>query len=494
MKTRNILIIFLTSTVLLWSCNDAIDIIQPGELNPNGAFNSVADLNSGLLGVYDIFDLSPEIQFNAVFTDEVAIGFDNGGQGIGDGEYGFRLNAGSDAPTENWISFHGALNAANRIISAGENLIPDEGEENELINILGQAYALRAWAHFHIISYFSTDYADDSALGGFLVDFIPSVTELLPRSTNGEIFTLIEDDLNKAETMIAAENASTSVSKDFVVALQARIAAYRQQYALAETLASELIAKYPLATRDEYVDVFKDLSNVGVIFKLERTIGDPHDTQNSTGSGFGSGWVGANFAFVNGTIDGSPYYEMGRSLFNEIDPLDIRFDVLLNETSIIHTDDTRDTLVIGKYLGNEKELVNDLKVFRVAEMILIRAEALAAAGNINGASNSTAALIKELRDARFGTDQPLPTYASSEEAFGALLDERRIEFAFEGHRWKDLKRMGIRGNRGILRDPSDCAINNACSLEPTDYRFTMPIPIIELNANPNIGDQQNPGY
>ncbi len=500
MKIKKIIALF-TCTVALWSCNDAIDIVQPGNLDPSLAFSSVSDLNAGLLGVYNVIDTSPEVQFNAIFTDELSIGFDNGGQGLGNGEYGFLLNAGSAAPTANWLIFNGTLNATNRIITAAAGITPEAGEEAQYNEILGQALAIRAYAHFQLISYFSTDYTDNNALGSILIDFVPTTDQSLPRNTNGEIFAVINDDLTRAKNLISTEAATTFISKDFVTALQARIAAYTQDYTTANTLATELMGKYPLATRAEYVDVFKDSSNVGIIFKLERTINDDHDRQATTGSGFGAGWVGANFAFVDGTLDGSPYFEAGRSLFNLLDPTDVRYDVLINETSVISADyqnaadfATEDILVVGKYPGSEKPLLNDLKVFRVAEMLLIKAEALADAGNINGAANSTAALIKQLRDARFGSDQPLPNYASATEAFGAILDERRIELAFEGHRWKDLKRMGVRGNRGIARDPLDCAVNNACTLEATDFRFTMPIPITELNANAAIRGQQNPGY
>ncbi|MEL6976448.1 MAG: RagB/SusD family nutrient uptake outer membrane protein, partial [Bacteroidota bacterium] len=100
--------------------------------------------------------------------------------------------------------------------------------------------------------------------------------------------------------------------------------------------------------------------------------------------------------------------------------------------------------------------------------------------------------LKELRDVRFGENTIAPNFASAEEAFGAILDERRIEFAFEGYRWVDLKRLGERGNRGVERNALDCAVNGACSLPSTDFRFTLPIPLNELNFNPGV--QQNPGY
>jgi hypothetical protein len=135
--------------------------------------------------------------------------------------------------------------------------------------------------------------------------------------------------------------------------------------------------------------------------------------------------------------------------------------------------------------------MNDLKAFRSSEMLLILAEARAAAGNFTGA----AILIKQLRDARFGSAQAQPIYANQAEAFAGILDERRIELSFEGHRYLDLKRLGTAANKGIERDMTDCtAQSGACTLPANDFRFALPIPIVEINGNPGIGDQQNPGY
>jgi hypothetical protein len=498
-KMKNYLIIFALGLSLI-ACNDAIDIEQPGRLGAEQAFQTVDDLELGLFGAYDEFDTTPEIQFNAVFTDELAIGFDNGGQGLGSGEYGFILNPGSAAPTAMWLNYNDALNATTRVIEAANLIEVDAADQTRFNTILGETLALRAYAHFQLLSYLSTDYTDDSALATIVVDFIPTIDQQLTRNTNGEVYQSINDDLSRASSLLPAGSAdATRVSADFIIALQARMAAYRGQYAQADGFAADLLTRYPIATRAEYEAMYLDADNTEVIFKLERAFGDNYDGQGNTGSGFAGGWAGANFAFVNATLSGSPYFEMGRAVFNQLDETDIRFDVNIAPTSVIdadyqtNQDPALDILVIQKYPGSEgRDLMNDLKVFRSSEMLLIRAEAAASAGNINGASNSTAAFLKQLADARFGTDQALPSFGSQQEAFAAILDERRIELVFEGHRWKDLKRLGALAGRGIERDAIDCAINGACSLPVSDFRFTMPIPLVELNANNNI--QQNPGY
>ncbi len=495
MRYRNIIqFACIASLIIAVSCNDAIDIKQPGRLDASVAFETVSDLELGLLGAYNNFDLTNEIELASTFTDEISIGFDNGGQGLGDGRYGFILNSTSLAPTALWTRNYALINSATRVIEAANEVSPESDEMTLYNNVVGQARALRAFAHFQLFSYFTTDYTDDGALCCIGVDFIPQVDQELGRNTNGEIVALINADLNAAETLLPATSDPTFINKDFVTALRARMATYRQNYATALSNANTLLSKYPIADKQQYADMFNDLDNTEIIFKLERSVGDTYDNQGTSGGG----WAGALYAFVNSTLTGSPYFEMSRTVLNLMDPDDVRRTVNLDPSSLVDPNYASnpnyvndDILVIRKYPGSDGQpLMNDLKVFRSAEMLLIAAEAEASTGNLAGA----AARIKTLRDARIGGDQPLPSFSNATEALGVIMDERRIELVYEGHRYKDLKRLGERANRAVDRDPLDCAINGACSISSSDYRFTLPIPQVENNGNSIIREQQNPGY
>lgn len=497
---KKIKYLFVLSLAFFFNCQDAIDISQPGRLTPDRAFESVADLRQGLLGVYDDFDLTPEIAM-PTYTDEVSRGFASGGQGIGN-SLDFILNSTSDASVAFWANGFSELFGTNLLLEAALNFTPEVDDQETYNDILGQLYGLRAFAHFQLLSYYSTNYADDNALAIPIIDFVPGTDAQPLRNTNGEVYASINNDLTLAESLLADTNAPIFITKDFCTALKARMAAYRQDYSNASTFAQQLLAKYPIADRTQYVGMFEDTDNTEIIFKLDRADADRYDGQGNTGSVFAGGGAGYNYAFVNATLGGGVYFEFSRNLFNLFDPADVRFDVCVAPTSVISPDYQNavdfveeDKLVIAKYKGiSGALLVNDLKVFRSSEMLLILAESLASQGNFNGASNSTAALIKQLRDARFGSAQPLPSYANQTEAFAAILNERRVEFAFEGHRWKDIKRLGVRANQGVTRDPLDCAFNGACTMAPDDFRFTLPIPSVEFNGNPGLRAQQNPGY
>ena len=495
----------IASFIILLSisaCNDAIDITQPGRLSADRAFQNVADLELGLFGTYGTLDVTYALNFTSTFTDEISIGFDNGGQGLGDGRYGQIVNTTSVAPRVIWVNNYNTINSATRLIEAAAVITPEADETNRYNSVLGQAHAIRAFAYFQLYSYFSPDFEDDNALCVIKVDFIPAIDEELPRATNGEIVALINSDLDRAASIVTPNASPTFIGPDFITALRARLAAYRGDYPTALQNANALLDRYPLADQNQYFRMFNnDSDNTEVIFKFERTVGDAYDNQ-ATGAG-GGGWPGSIYAFVDATITGSPFFEMSRSLFNNLSSDDIRLATSIAPTSLIDPDyqnsanfQANDILVIQKHPGSEGQpLMNDLKIFRASEMQLIKAEALASTGNLNGPDNSVASTLKELRDLRFGTDQPLLNFNDQTEAYGAILDERRIEFCFEGHRYLDLKRLGTRANRGLDRDPLDCAINGACALALSDHRWqSLPIPQLELDANSVIRGQQNPGY
>ena len=199
--------------------------------------------------------------------------------------------------------------------------------------------------------------------------------------------------------------------------------------------------------------------------------------------------VATNFAAANGT---------GLSIAAKVNYGDIRYSVNVHPTSKIDYNystsaDPRSTdrIAFRKYPGTAANglLVNDIKICRLSEMYLIKAEALVATGDLPGA----AAAVKAVRDARSNRVSVL-SYADATIAYKDILNERRIEFMAEGFRFIDLKRLGGIANEGILRDPVDCAVNGACSLQVTDYRFALPIPTVESNPNGAILATQNPGY
>ncbi|HEU4496001.1 MAG TPA: RagB/SusD family nutrient uptake outer membrane protein [Flavobacterium sp.] len=502
------IILLLAIGSFLFSCEDAYRIEQDGEFGEAATFRTVQDMQLFLNEAYDRATTANEIEFTAIFTDEVGIGSQNAGQNIDVFQY--TLNPVTTLPSDMWLDHYILINYANRLIRGAQRITPAASETATYNSIIAQARALRAFGHFQLLTYFSQNIKDNNALGVILMDRVPDVSEELPRSTNGEVFALIESDLAFASANLVnptGPNAYKFITSNFINAFRARMYAYRGNYTLASQYADQVIATsgltltpatpyvpgnfYTASTTNPYRQMWADINQGEIIFALDRPAGKDA--------------IGNRFYFNRTNLTGGPFHDMGRNLFNLLEsvPGDIRRRAYIDPTSVIAANPATvvnykagDILLIDKYPGKAgADLTNNLKVFRLSEMYFIKAEALASTGNLNGASNSVAAILKQVRDARnFLGPQPLPNYASATEAWADILKERRIELAFEGHRYVDLKRLGALANATIDRYFRDCQENNlsVCTLPVTDYRFTLPIPQDELIGNRNI--QQNSGY
>ena len=133
---------------------------------------------------------------------------------------------------------------------------------------------------------------------------------------------------------------------------------------------------------------------------------------------------------------------------------------------------------VTKY-GTADENNNNVVVFRLAEMYLIRAEARAQQDNVTE-SNSAQADINVLRDRANAVTLPA---VSKSQMLQIIENERRYELAFEGHRWYDLVRTGKAST--VMPDFSS-------NWEST-YEL-WPIPQREIQNNPALVGNQNPGY
>ena len=118
---------------------------------------------------------------------------------------------------------------------------------------------------------------------------------------------------------------------------------------------------------------------------------------------------------------------------------------------------------------------------RLADIILLKAEALNELGDVSGA----AALVNQIRSRVNLTE----TTASDQVSMRLAIEkERRLELAFEGHRWFDLKRTGRAIE--VINNAKDQDGNTLYNL--TENRLLWPIPQNELDLNPNL--TQNTGY
>ncbi|UUV20151.1 RagB/SusD family nutrient uptake outer membrane protein [Paenimyroides aestuarii] len=536
---RKIFLTALLASAFLAGCSDAYDIEQAGVVTEESdVFRDANDIGKGLRYVYAQFPGESEINFDSYFTDELGVGVGNAGQGINDGSYTFLLQAGNDDAQAIWGSYYGVVNRVNRILSRiDEMLLLPDAETTELKQHKAHALVLRAYCHYKLFAFFTPDYTNPNGLSVIKFDFLQTddYTRFEKRSTVAEIVAFIEKDIADAKALVVntdgtpgnispGGNMSGSgyVTNEMVESILIKMYSMLQtadSYNKLEISFNKVAANKSIADVITYIGMFGESAsgadfNEG-IFKLNRV-----STQGTVQSGVAAAWYPAE-------VGEAPYMEMGRSLYNELDKLEpskqgtpyssdrleARYLVNVFNTSQVATNyaslsqdqyRANDLLYIGKYSGiPNRPLMNSIWMFRFTDMLLSLAEKRAFEGQLTGTValndfSNVESIIYNIRVNRNlsmdSTPLSMPTnFSTQQAAFARILEERRVEFAFEGHRYLDMKRLGVRaGSPGFVRDPQDCASTNACNLPATSTKLTMPIPRSEMVSNPNM--VQNPGY
>ncbi|PKF74085.1 RagB/SusD family nutrient uptake outer membrane protein [Chryseobacterium sp. PMSZPI] len=518
----------------LTGCQDALDIKQPGELQEQDLYTSVANLSEVLNGsVYAQLDPIDEIYFTAVFTDEVKPGSGSGGQEYSLHRYfldpSSAVVTGGTVSTSSsdgiWLNNYKVINRVNRLLEGAKKITPANSDEQKQYDaILAQARAIRAYCYVQLEAYFSKDMKNPNALGVILLKDVPATDAQLPRAKNQEVYDFINADLDYARGILAYSTADQGAryfaDKGFVNAVTARFNLYRGNMPLAKQYANEVITGTNLkltvanpivttsapviAANDPASAWSKEFYNVATSFNPYRNLwndssrGEIIFSLNRLPLGAG-GTIGSRWNTNQSNITGTPMWFWGRNLYNLFQniPGDVRKYAYVDPTSKVNANyasatagaTRNDALVIDKYPGKTSTATrNDVKVFRLSEMYFILAEAEVAAGNLSAAHD----LIQKVREARnYEGSATTPTYTDAQFAYADILKERRIELALEGHRFLDLKRLGALANVSMDRNPTDdiIPVNN---LPNGDYRYTLPIPIREISANPNV--EQNDKY
>lgn len=464
------LIPILSSLLLTVSCSDQLERFPVDSLVEATAFQTVGDLEAGLRGAISGLNLDNMVAFNAIFADNCQLGVDNGGQQLN------LLNQILNADTGDqgtWADRYNVINRINRVLAAAENITPGVGEGADYNNVVGQLRALRGYLHSELLLLYGLDFQNAGALGVVVQDFV-ATDGFSERNTTGEVLASIDADFTAATSLITSTDKSFPTD-DMITFQRARNALYSGDYGSAVTYANDIIGKYPLAAAADYTAMFGgDANDDEVVWRYDNVQG----ANNS---------VAGNFIF---TGTGGNFIELGNGLFDALSADGgVRFTVNVGADGTNGSDFSAGQYGIFKYPPNgDTNYINDYKLMRVSEMYLIRAEARAMQSQFGPAAADVAAI----RAIRGSVTVTPAAYGSIVEAITDIKAERRLELAFEGHRYVDIKRYRNILNVGIDRDPRDCPGGIPCTVQITSEKFIFPVPIAEINANPDI--TQAPGY
>lgn len=146
----------------------------------------------------------------------------------------------------------------------------------------------------------------------------------------------------------------------------------------------------------------------------------------------------------------------------------------------------------GNVGGEYRNSDNNYPAMRYAEVLLIAAEALA---EISGPNAEAMGYVNQIRErarnwpgGNTGFPEDITAGMNTEEFIDLVLEERRLELAFEFKRWYDIKRRRL--GEEVFTGPN--SLEPHPNFDPSrDYLF--PLPQVDLSVNPNLRPQ-NPGY
>lgn len=449
-------------TLFAASCSKQLDLKPTDNIYDPNAFQSVSDLNGGLLGAYVSLSTS-SIYSVALTSDECNLPSENS-TGRGVATFRWQYDGSSSTITGNWGENYVTIDRVNRVLSYVDKVKVKNGEEELKNQYKGELLALRGFCHLELLRYFAAKY-ENTALGVPYME--ASVVSAPKRLSFSETISKIKTDLTAAKALIPAsfdDNARITINA--IAAIQARVALYERNWDDAIKYSTEVIEAVPLADRDAFPKVWTDDSNDEVIWKQKRSADD-----SSLGDYFNSRRIA--------------YYAPAFKLIDTYDKEnDIRY-----EPYILFDDERgsgKSEYLINKYRTGSLDILNvtDNKLFRTGEMYLIRAEAYAEKENVPLAAQD----LNDLRAARI-KDYINEDFANKDAVITAIMLERYKELAFEGHRFFDLRRRNLPIERGSNDTQNTLG---AIKLNPTDKQYVYPIPNNEIRANKNI--IQNPLY
>jgi len=477
------LMLFVAVTVIVSCSEEDLEPTLSLDKDLSSGITSAGDLASVLNSAYDRMSSSGYYGRNFVIDGDVRT--DNGYSNVNSGRFqssGMNYTAQGAGP---WGSIYGVIAITNIVI--GADIATLSGSATQIAHTQGQAYALRALAHFDLLKsygqHFITGQGGGASLGVPYVKTYKDPANLTPaRGTVGSNVGDIAADLTTAIAMMSQslDSSSSYMTVAGAYAVLARAALYAGSvdpslYATAGTAAKWVIDN-------------SGRSPVGA-----SGFAASYVTDNASNSILELAFSGTDSRGINGIayiLRGTSYGDV-RILTRDVDANGVKVGANLDLLDILTAADVRGSAdmigvaqgyptVLGKYPTMSG--ADNITILRVEEMHLIYAEAMLRAGD---AATALTYLnnIPAIRGLGAGY------YASA--TLENILLERRKEFYFEGLRYDDLLRTG----QGMPLIDTFKQLNDDLTGTPPaygSYRTAYPIGTGEMNANPNM--VENYGY
>jgi hypothetical protein len=388
----------------------------------------------------------------------------------------FTDNALNGNITRDWSDAFGIIGNANIAIAQISNCTDPALSATRKAQMLGETRFMRAFTYFDLVRLFGRVPIMLTPVDQKNSETLINST-LVPQSSVDSVYDAILNDLWYARANV--ENNNVPPNK-MIVTRGAANAILAKVYATMPTpnwdsvayYCDQVIPDYALVTNFNFLWDNNQKNNSEAIWEFN------YDGYSVIGNWIPSQFIGSGWKKFE-----TPSNDLINTFSTEKD--NIRLNASITFVDYGWDDpywkDKNSYPIISKY-NDPNNGTNDFYQIRLADILLLRAEAYNASGNMA----SAAALVNQVR-ARVSL--PATAAASQTDMALAIETERRLELAFEGQRWFDL----VRTNRAIeVMNAQKDGSGNALNYNVQPYQLIYPIPQTQLDLNPLL--TQNPNY
>lgn len=498
------------------SCNGFLELGPDDQVSGKNFFKTEADFKQALNAAYNpLRQVGPDFYTSEMRSDNTHYEYNPANQGTAiymrQDLADFTYNSSNDYVSSIYVNSYKGISRANIVL---DRLPQATLSEQTRLNIEGQAQFLRAFYYFKLVRYFGR-------LPLYLHEVQNETDAFKQQSTVDEVYTQIILDAQAAIQKLAPPSKfpqTGEVNKGAATMLLAQVYATQKEFNKAavllktlENMGYDLLRKYEdvfkTSNKNSKESIFEVQFKEGLTEGMEsnfiytflprcyNTAIITYGVVTNNTSNNGGGWntptqemidayetgdtrLEASIGIAEGTYDASNYFKL------EADKSVINYHAPEGKVGVPY---------IKKYLNphiNPNNTNDNWPIYRYADALLLMAEVQ------NELGNTGAALpyLNRVRARALPQADPIST-TDPNVLKELILHERRVELAFENHRWFDLLRSGksveIMNANGVWMKKNYPYLSKT-SYEINTDKLLLPIPFSEIGVNPNL--QQNPGY
>ncbi len=496
MKGIYIIISLIVSTILFNTCDDWLYLEPEDGIIRQDFWKSKEDVHTAVMGCYasllgnpdgrdygipDLLFLWGEIRADMIVPYRLKTEF----------RYIYNGDILPDNVVCKWNPFYRTINFCNTVLefAPGVQDIDPSFTTEKLKQYESEVLALRALMYFYLTRTFDEIPVKLTATKNDVENFA------IPKSSRNEVLNQIKTDLRRAEENIVytygtPDSDKGRITKYTINAIQADVYLWSEQYDSCIIACDKIINSglFGLIEGDEnwFTTLYVDGNSNESIFELQFSVSKLNPYYNLF-------W--RRRYFIASPLAIEEYFPFDFNILP--DSADIRGDGASYNTSYNYS--------LWKYLGKDRETIREeyesdahFIIYRYAEILLFKAEALAQTG-MGQEAVDLVKMIRKRAHATKNTDIGAGT-TDRNTVTDYILAERAREFAYEGKRWYDVLRNAKRNQYERLQLLIDMVLLSA----PAEKQLTiknkyldtlshyLPIYYSELDANPEL--EQNKFY